>query len=393
MNHFHAGYIADVINGLITKKRKDLGFDMNDETKKVNAQKELNQLNGLLQHISSFDVEFPLGYEHKLNFDSLNPILATINNIISRGLPTRAPILVEETFESIGFNKKVNDNGEYNFFSVDKDISYETVFELMHIIEPHLQISRANYAGNLGSHLEWKFIGQHPFLKQIIQAQRDFSTINPKMAGGRSVDFSFNSPYLSEVGSKIGKIFEVDGAHHIPSDYQYYDKYRDDAAEEVAFETLRFSEGQINAGKINFEGLLDEKEYKIFEKNYLRKVEDFKTEYALLFIPLAVARIQKTVIEYLLGNESLLNQATIKIAVIERDLPCGALAIQSLREMIFNLNELLEEEHQIKVPDFEVVVFSNPKWIINEKLHLGVLTKDQTYFQNNKSTSLLTMPF
>lgn len=385
MNHFHAGYIADVINGIITKKRENLGVAMNDTEKKAHAQRELSQLNGLLQHISSFDVEFPLGNEHRLNFDSLNPILATINNIISRGLPTRAPLLVEKTFESIGFNKKVNDDGEYNFFSVDKAISYETVFELMHIIEPHLQISRANYAGNLGSHLEWKFIGQHPFLKQIIQAQRDFSTINPKMAGGRSVDFSFNSLYLSEVGNKRGKIFEVDGVHHTYSDYQYYDKYRDDAAEEVAFETLRFSEGQINAGKINFERLLDEQEYKIFEKNYHRKVEDFKTEYALLFIPLAVARIQKTVIEYLLGNESLLNQATIKIAVIERDLPCGALAMQSLRDMIFNLNELLEEEHQIKVPDFEVVVFSTPKWTINEKFHLGVPTKDQTYFQNNKS--------
>lgn len=386
MNHFHAGYIADVINGVITKKRKDLGVDMNDAGKKVHAQRELNQLNGLLQHISSFDVEFPLGYEHKLNFDNLNPILATINNIISRGLPTRVPILVEETFEKIGLSKRIDDNGEYNFCSVGGAISYNTVFELMHIIEPHLQISRENYAGRLGSHLEWLFIGQHPFLKQIIQAQRDFATINPNMTGGRSVDFSFNSPYLSEVGRKRGKIFEVDGVHHTYSDYQYYDQYRDEAADAVAFETLRFSEGQINAGKINFERLLDEQEYAIFERNYHRKVEDFKTEYALLFIPLAVARIQKTVIEYLLGNEPLLNQATIKIAVIERDLPCGILAIQSLKETIYHLNELLESKCQIKVPDFEVVVFNSPKWPINENLHLGVPTKDQTYFQNNKST-------
>ncbi len=386
MNHFHAGYIADAINKIITKKRKALGVEMNDAKKKDLAQRELNQLNGLLQHISSFDVEFPLGYEHKLNFDSLNPILATINNIISRGLPTRVPILVEETFEKTGLSKRTGDNTEYNFCNAGEAISYETVFELMHIIEPELQISKENYAGKLGSHLEWKFIGQHPFLKQIVQAQRDFSTINPRMVGGRSVDFSFNSPYLSEVGRKRGKIFEVDGVHHTYSDYQYYDQYRDDAAEAVAFETLRFSEGQINAGKINFERLLDENEYKIFEKNYLRKIEDFKTEYALLFIPLAVARIQKTMIEYLLGNESLLNQATIKIAVIERDLPCGALAIQSLREMISHLNELLKEKNQIKVPDFELVVFSNPKWFINEQLHVEVPTKDQTYFQNNKST-------
>ena len=307
MNHFHAGYIADAINKIITKKRKALGVEMNDAKKKDLAQRELNQLNGLLQHISSFDVEFPLGYEHKLNFDSLNPILATINNIISRGLPTRVPILVEETFEKTGLSKRTGDNTEYNFCNAGEAISYETVFELMHIIEPELQISKENYAGKLGSHLEWKFIGQHPFLKQIVQAQRDFSTINPRMVGGRSIDFSFNSPYLSEVGRKRGKIFEVDGVHHTYSDYQYYDQYRDDAAEAVAFETLRFSEGQINAGKINFERLLDENEYKIFEKNYLRKIEDFKTEYALLFIPLAVARIQKTMIEYLLGNESLLN--------------------------------------------------------------------------------------
>jgi len=34
MNHFHAGYIADAINKIITKKKEDLGLEMNDAGKK-----------------------------------------------------------------------------------------------------------------------------------------------------------------------------------------------------------------------------------------------------------------------------------------------------------------------------------------------------------------------
>jgi len=191
--------------------------------------------------------------------------------------------------------------------------------------------------------------------------------------------------YLKEGKNQYGKIFEVDGHHHTYSEYQYYDKYRDEAAETVDFETIRFSEGEIKAGKIEFEKLLDEQEYTFFEKNFQRNIIDFKKEYALIFIPLAVARIQKTILEYLLGNESLLDKEILKIAIVERDLPCGAIAVSSLSELLINLNGLLKEADKIKIPHFEVFVFGAENWLIDESLNEGAKKEDESYFRANEA--------
>ena len=45
---------------------------------------------------------------------------------------------------------------------------------------------------------EWEFLNKHDFFLQILQSQRDFTTLNPNMVGGKSTDFSFTSPYLSK---------------------------------------------------------------------------------------------------------------------------------------------------------------------------------------------------
>ena len=72
--------------------------------------------------------------------------------------------------------------------------------------------------------------------------------------------------------------------------------------------------------------------------------------FTLLFVPIAVARIQKTIIEVFLTNEFLLNKETLNIAIIERDFPCGAMALASLQDMFANINAILEKENQIKIP-------------------------------------------
>ncbi len=91
---FKAGYIVDTIAKVISNFKAQLNSDQPaDKTK-------LDQINGLLQYVSSFDVEFP--YTHTPNFKELNPVLATLNNIITRGLPTRAPVFLEELFSDIG---------------------------------------------------------------------------------------------------------------------------------------------------------------------------------------------------------------------------------------------------------------------------------------------------
>lgn len=380
MKQFKAGYIVDAISNTITEHFKGSNFFSEQENDNINKVK------GLLQNLSAFDVQFP--EKHSIDYNNIHPVLATINNIITRGLPTKAPLLIENAFSEIGLTLEKDNEFSLDFSKSVKKFDFETIFELLHIIEPNLKFTDENYIGELGSQLERKFLGNHQFVKQLFQTQRDFSTINPEMIGGKTVDFSFTSPYLNwnHVKSRSEfktRIFEVDGPHHLLEEYVYYDTNRDLAADEVGAETFRFTQNDINENEIPYEILFSEELYKIFEKNFNRKYFNFLEEYSLIFIPFAVARIQKTLIEHFIAKPEILKKETLQIAIIERDLPCGALAIESLEEYFKNLNALVEEKDKLKLPIIELSVFENEKWVVNPKLHCGMTPKNETFFGTN----------
>ncbi len=380
MIQFNAGYIIDSIAKIINDFR--LGLDRN----KPEDQTKLDQINGLLRHVSSFDVSFP--ENHSIDYHNIHPVLATINNIITRGLPTRSPLLLENLFNEIGLTNQKLDEQEINFSDLKSDIKYKNIFELLHIIEPKLDIPRKDYGGNLGSDGEWNFLNislkKYPFVKQLFQSQRDFATINKKLDGGRSVDFSFEFPYLNAQNShlkKKGVIFEFDGILHKIKAYKYYDKYRDDAADEMDFETLRQPSDEIVLDK-SITDQFKAEIFSIYEKNFLKEINDYLDEYSLLFIPIAIARIQKTIIEYLLFHQEIFSKSKIEIAIVERDLPCGAIAIKCLHELFFNINAILEEKDKLELPEISLTVFENPKWVVDSRLHLQANLGDEVLFQN-----------
>jgi ATP-dependent DNA helicase RecQ len=382
---FKAGYIVDSIAKVITD------FKANLDKIKQTDRTQIDQINGLLQYVCSFDVDFP--YEHNPNFKELNPVLAVINNIITRGLPTRAPVSLEKLLAKINLIEETISESIINYNNSNTNISYDLLFELLHIIEPGLDIIKYNYLGKLDSHLEWEFIGKHPFLKQIIQPQRKFDTINGGIKGERSVDFCFTSPYLhydeqTKNYKNYSRIFEIDGPHHLLSEYKYYDAKRDSWADDENFSTLRFNISDIKTDKIKFDELICKKQYKIFEKNYNRKIEDKIPEYYLIFIPLAVARIQKALIELLIhktqNDPDFFKRERIRLAIIERDLPCGAIAIETFQEILNNINDLLFDEEKYFLPKIELTIYDNPKWLLSKEIHLNANIHDETHFKQNE---------
>ena len=387
MKHFHSGYILDIIADKISSFEK---------SKENSHDKELLKIKGLLAHVASFDVQFPSFLEHNLDLTHLNPFLATLNNVITRGLPTKAPLIVEEKISDL-LKRTIRNRAkqsEIKFHEVNYSITYEKIFELLHIVEPQLQITKEKYAGyNIES--EWQFINQtlanYPFAKQILQPQRLFFTITDGMGGGKSVDFCFQSPYLhwnntKEIIENISRIFEVDGIHHELWQYKIYDNFRDEVAAIEGFETLRVPVTEISKDNTAITKLFDRSSFKVFEKNYQRKLETDYEEYILIFTPLAIGRIQKTLIELFLANENLLNQPTLKIAIIERDVPCGALAIENLTEYFHNLNSLLSDESKIDVPKFELTIYPDSRFEVFNSAYLNATTKDESEFENLKNS-------
>ncbi|CAM3928958.1 ATP-dependent DNA helicase RecQ [Flavobacterium branchiophilum] len=380
MKQFKAGYIVDAISNLITDNFKTLNYFNEKENN------EINKVKGLLQNLSAFDVQFP--YTHKVDYNNIHPVLATINNIITRGLPTKAPINVEDIFTQIGLTKKTKDDSKLEYSKSINELNYNTIFELLHVIESGLSFEKANYCGDLGSKLEEKFLKKNPFVFQLFQAQRDFSTITPQLAGGKTVDFSFTSPYLhwNEQNNSTDyktRFFEIDGPHHLLEEYVFYDTKRDLAAIDADVETFRLTENNLAKNEISYETLFSKNLYKIFEKNFNRNPNDFLNEYSLIFIPFAVARIQKTLIEYFITNSEQLKEKTLKIAIIERDFPCGALAIEGLKDLFVNLNALLEESDNLEFPEIELNIFENQEWVIHPDLHCGYFPKNEIYFGSN----------
>lgn len=381
LKHFKAGYIIDSVSAKIAEHKNSL--DANNQE----GIKHLNQIDGLLKHVSSFDVDFP--YNHNLDFKNLNPVLATLNNIITRGLPTKAPLILEKLFLDLELICPNTSTNAFEYTESNTKFEYETIFELLHIIEPQLHINKTNYGGNLDSNLEWNFIKKNPFFAQIFESQRDFSTINKKLSGSRSVDFSFTSPYLrwnsqSRRHENMSRIFEVDGPHHKQSQYRFYDAYRDAMAEEENFETLRFTADFINEDHADLNALVERKLYKNFENNYNRDFKKFLNEYTLLFTPISVARIQKTILEVLLAQPNLFKKEKITIAIVERDLPCGAIAIKGLEDLFVNINAILEDKDKLQLPKIDLTIFENQKWVLNKKLHLNASVKNESYFNTNK---------
>lgn len=382
MKQFRAGYIVDSVGTTLTNN-----FDTESIFSDSGSNSgEVNQLRGLLKNLSTFDVLFP--QPQALDFDNIHPVLAVLANIVSRGLPTKAPVIIEEKFVEIGLIKPNNAQHELKFSVAEKQLDYETIFELLHIIEPGLIITQDNYGGSLGSHLEWQFIGEHPFLIQLLQSQRDFSTINLQIRGGRSVDFSFTSPYNywnQNTNSFVDKtrIFEVDGPHHLMDEYVFYDSNRDIAAEAVEAATYRFTNNQITNHKVDFEKLISNSLYSNFEKNFNRIFSDYLREYSLLFIPIAVARIQKTILEFFIRNTELFRKQTLRIAIIERDIPGAALAIKSLEEYFNNMNAILELKNRLQLPTVELFIFQEDKWVLDQKINCGYEVKNETFFGSN----------
>jgi len=378
LKQFKAGYISDSIASILNERKSKL-----DKTNHIDL---LDKINGLLQYVSSFDVQFP--YEHNLDYQNLNPVLSTINNIITRGLPTKAPKFVEEKFVEIGLIEENKKDYEFEYPKSIKEISFETIFELLHIVKPKLNIRFEDYAGQPEGG-EWNFLDKKladfPFAKQILQSQRDFSTISPKMVGGKRVDFSFEFPYLNTDNStlrKKGVIFEYDGKQHQIAAYKFYDKYRDDAADLENFKTLRQASDEIGTNP-QIENQFKNEIFQIFAKNYKRNIQEYLNEYTLIFVALAVARIQKTIIEHLLANIHLFKQQKIKIAVIERDFPCGALAVEGLKDIFSNLNAILEEDSKLSLPEIELSIYENQEYVFDKKLHLDYQPQSENHFIEN----------
>lgn len=371
MTQLQAGYILDGIN---------------DSLKSLNKPKEVK---GLLRHLSCFDLET----DCDISSNSSDSFASVIHNLIVRGIPTRPSIFIENKFLET-FQKFQIDNSD--FTKQLGNIKYESklneeeknnIFSALHIIDPRVVIKEENYAGQLGSDFEKDFLTKHliengiGFLAQVFEAQRKLSTIvKPEVApsvNSQQVDFSIEYPYQQYEDTTVfgekkrryynrGLVVEIDGERWHSSEAQILlDNWRDNCVNGNLWEVKRIK--KVEAVEIFKTYVNSSASLSILKYNYERVLSDNWLDILQLTLsPFAIARVQKTIIEFILSSNLDLNAKEWNILAIERDVPCVALAIEDLKQHFQHLFNLAGKNQSF--PKVNLQILSTEEFI-NSKLH------------------------
>lgn len=90
----------------------------------------------------------------------------------------------------------------------------------------------------------------------------------------------------------------------------------------------------------------------------------------MAYTPLAIARIQKLLVEVLLSGRLNWEQEEWNILVEEEDVPCAALAFEDFRQMFQTLTSMSVEFEHMALPTINLTVISNDSYN-DSPLHLG----------------------
>jgi len=331
----------------------------------------------LLRQLSSFDLSGTISVEEVQR----NPYLDVVRNIIARGIPTRPSMeLEEDILKNMGLGNSFQE--ELGSFIWDKAIPESTsalLWRAFHPLEPRIDKGSTLFKldqSKAGSSLEKKLFYEMPqmfdqdltsILQQNLVWQRELTSIVPASSfKHQQVDFSFEFPY--EVDRKKGIILEADGGQHDEPSQQFHDLLRELAAGKQQWETIRIT---ANDFSLAFPSHPRWKEIKNGITTSLGTLGDILTKnireplfvsapgrqaLQLALTPLAVARIQRAVLEYI-GQPGLEMDAPFwEIIVLERDVPCADWAFIDLKRIFEHLN-ILTEGAVPRLPEIKLTIW------------------------------------
>lgn len=346
--------------------------------KKLSESHDNSEVAALLKSVSYFEIDTDIA-----TIDNNKPELAVLSNLLSKGLPTRPSLFLEQFFlntfkigetktDELGNMETIPNN---SFDSISK-----LLFKSLHTIDARIKAEksklklepsfefdkiRSKYEEDfLFRHIP-QFIGEEWF--QLLESQREFTSIvnfNSTFTRQRT-DFTIEFPY--KISDKHGIVIEVDGPHHWEDKSQMIlDGQRDTAAANAGWlNTLRIQTrdfGNIQSQLTRLKELSKENYFQILKQNFETPFYQSETGLRTLQVvlsPFAIARLQKVLIHYILQNKLNLQNKKWNIAVIERDVPCAALAIADLQQQLKNIFALKGEN---VLPKIELTVFVTPEF-------------------------------
>lgn len=358
-------------------------YQLDGIRKACEANKEKKQ--SLLKHLSSFEVSAPFDIGASI-YDDKNPIYAVLNNIVTRGLPTKASPLLENAFEPFG-NKKEEETLGCIDYSIE-GINDEDIFLALHALDNRLKYNCNNYNKNyLDSDLEKKYITEisPSIFRHFLLPQRSLDNIlDTKNHYAQRVDFAVEYPY----GDKKGCVIELDGRkYHSSTSQQIKDNERTKSLIGKQWSCIRIKDNEINNNDFNY---LENSEYiktlfsaynKPYDASWIKTLQT-------VLSPIAVARIEKTVIEALLIKKIDISQKNWNVLVIERDVPCAVLAFLELSQMIYHICKLSDEFNDYVFPKINLTVISSKEFSDSPLHHIDSKYNIIPEIKNNPSDAI-----
>ncbi|MBO4372747.1 MAG: DEAD/DEAH box helicase [Bacteroidales bacterium] len=365
MEQLKAGYFTNGINSL--------------KTNEANSAK----VDALTKRLCYFDLESSFG----ITKVSVDPAIAVIYNMVSRGTPAYASQFVEGILSTtIGKTLKRIDPDGNIYHEIQKDEVKDAVFKALHIIDPRITDSIPLHGENKDVLLnDFLFNIAKPlcggFITQVAEKGRSFENMYKFSAANRrlmstlkndpayeflneNADLCFSAPYSDNSPECIVFNFDAstDGIDH--TDY---------IKEEKVTELLKHinTDGRIiikkdcdiDDAKERLSAFTQNSYFDILRQNYespLYTTEDGIEALQIALTPPAAARIQKTVLEALNAGALSLDAKTWNICVIERDVPCAFIAFEDLKQHFNNLFTL--ENRGRKFPTVKLSIFYTPEF-------------------------------
>jgi RecQ family ATP-dependent DNA helicase len=328
------------------------------------------------KNLSSFYCQNPV--INNTDNEKESSIFSVIDNQLSRGLPTLTSIFIEHQFENIFRLTKNNTNAigsiSYNFID-------EEAKEFLRCLI--IADRRAKELNTEGTFQTWEAHGGSEFEKlffenvfnqfgvdanQLLQLQRTITSIVGGKIAGQDLFYHQNTDFVLEFpkyeNNSKGLIIEIDGSQHNELAQKEKDNQRTFWADKNEYETVRIKTSEIknipNDVQNAIKTYLKHPFFQYFSENIEKSLfsNEQGLDYLQLYLsPFGISRVQKAIIKALKSGLIDFEKSMINIAVIERDIPCGKIAIDDLLLQIKHLS-ILQNGIEYKLPEFKVSIFN-----------------------------------
>ena len=370
--------VTDIRKRIEESHKKDqffAGYVLDAVAKEYTNSAIGKEAEALYRALSIFDVKSNKPLDGRINNEDSE--LAVLANIISRGLPTKAPVKLERFFaETYHISEIPNENERLNFSS-NGSLDAQNIIEALHIIDPRFNVDFYN-GDMLESTFETTFIDRYlkgsdsEYLCQILEPQRPLSSIvtipDRQFSRDQRVDFALEVPYGK---SQTGFVIELDGRPYHSNIFQRLrDERRDRAAARGGWDTYRIEQLRDYSFVNGWEREAATNRYlSIIKKNFNKRIHgEWRKYLEIVLSPSAVARVQRLLLEAAMSGVLNMNAEKWALLIVERDVPCGAMAIDDLKDKLKSIYALAGIDK--KLPSIDLSIVSTEEFS-DSPLHIG----------------------